>query len=52
MKKPVFFSDLDGTLLDARTYSFDAALPALGILRARRVPLVVCSSKTRTEIEN
>jgi len=52
MKKPVFFSDLDGTLLDARTYSFDAALPALGILRARRVPLVVCSSKTRAEIEH
>lgn len=52
MKKPVFFTDLDGTLLDTRTYSFDAALPALDILRARRVPLVICSSKTRAEIEH
>ncbi len=52
MKEHVFFTDLDGTLLDARTYSFDAALPALGILRARHCPLVVCSSKTRAEIEH
>ena len=52
MKKSVFFTDLDGTLLDARTYSFEAALPALDILRARRVPLVICSSKTRAEIEH
>jgi len=47
----VVFSDLDGTLLDAKTYRFDAALPALGLLRARRTPLVLCSSKSRREIE-
>lgn len=45
------FSDLDGTLLDAKTYRFPAALPALGMLRVRRIPLVLCSSKTRREIE-
>lgn len=47
----VVFSDLDGTLLDPVTYRFDAAQPALEILRSRGVPLVLCSSKTRREIE-
>lgn len=47
----VVFSDLDGTLLDERTYRFEAALPALQLLRRRGVPLVLCSSKTRAEVE-
>ena len=46
----VVFSDLDGTLLDHETYAFDAARPALERLRASRVPLVLCTSKTRAEI--
>ena len=51
MRTPlVFFSDLDGTLLDHDTYSFDAARPALERLRAEGVPLVLCTSKTRAEI--
>jgi mannosyl-3-phosphoglycerate phosphatase len=52
VKRAVVFTDLDGTLLDARTYSFAAALPALGMLREQHVPLVICSSKTRSEIEH
>ncbi len=51
MKNPVIFTDLDGTLLDHSTYSFDRALPALTLVRARGIPLVICSSKTRKEIE-
>ncbi len=51
MQKTVIFSDLDGTLLDARHYSFDNALPALNLIQARAIPLVLCSSKTRAEIE-
>ena len=47
----MFFSDLDGTLLDHETYGFDAARPALEQLRRARVPLVLCTSKTRAEIE-
>ncbi|MBI4466277.1 MAG: mannosyl-3-phosphoglycerate phosphatase [Acidobacteria bacterium] len=46
----VVFTDLDGTLLDHRTYSHQAARPALDELRRRRIPVVLCSSKTRTEI--
>lgn len=49
-RKLVVFTDLDGTLLDAETYSFDEALPALSVLKERGVPLVICSSKTRNEI--
>jgi mannosyl-3-phosphoglycerate phosphatase len=47
----VVFTDLDGTLLDATTYSFEAAKQALDALRVRRVPIVIVSSKTRAEIE-
>ncbi len=47
----ILFSDLDGCLLDASAYSFEAAAPALGALRARRIPLILASSKTRAEIE-
>ncbi len=47
----VVFSDLDGTLLDGGDYSFAAAAPALALLRARHIPLVLCTSKTRAEVE-
>ena len=43
-------TDLDGCLLDARTYD---AGPARGVLRRLRregVPLVLCTSKTRVEV--
>lgn len=47
----VVFSDLDGALLDHETYEFDAARPALDRLRRDGVPLVLCTSKTRAEVE-
>ncbi|MBN2199072.1 MAG: HAD-IIB family hydrolase [Candidatus Aminicenantes bacterium] len=50
-KTLLVFTDLDGTLLDAVTYSFDEARPALRALEKRRIPLIICSSKTRAEIE-
>jgi len=52
MRSTMIFSDLDGTLLDARTYSFDPAKPALEAVAAAGIPLVLCTSKTRTETEN
>ena len=51
MPKFVIFSDLDGTLLDNETYSFLAATEALHLLNSKDIPLVLCSSKTRKEIE-
>jgi mannosyl-3-phosphoglycerate phosphatase len=44
-------TDLDGTLLDRETYGFAGARPALEALRQAGVPLVLCSSKTRAEME-
>lgn len=48
----IAFSDLDGTLLDLVTYSCEVARPAVELLRARGIPLVLCSSKTRAEMEH
>ena len=50
-RKLVIFTDLDGTLLDRNTYSFEPALPALNLIKQKGVPLIVSSSKTRAEIE-
>jgi HAD superfamily hydrolase (TIGR01484 family) len=44
------FTDLDGTLLDHHTYSFEPALPALNSLKEKNIPLIICTSKTRAEI--
>jgi mannosyl-3-phosphoglycerate phosphatase len=52
MKKVILFTDLDGTLLNYPDYSFDAALPALALLREKDIPLIISSSKTRKEIEH
>jgi len=49
--KPVIFTDLDGTLLDQDTYSFEPAEPALRLIRLKRIPLIFSTSKTRAEIE-
>jgi mannosyl-3-phosphoglycerate phosphatase len=45
------FTDLDGTLLSHHGYDWAPARPALEALRARGVPLIFTSSKTRREIE-
>ena len=51
MTRPyIIFSDLDGTLLDYHTYSFDSAIPALNKIKNEQIPLVLVSSKTRREM--
>ena len=50
-KRLVVFTDLDGSLLDHESYSFAPAAEALALLAAQGIPLVLCSSKTRAEIE-
>jgi len=49
--KQIIITDLDGTLLHPKTYSYEEARPALEEIRKRDIPLVLCSSKTRAEIE-
>jgi mannosyl-3-phosphoglycerate phosphatase len=43
-------TDLDGCLLDARSYDCGPARPVLRRLAARGVPLALCTSKTRLEV--
>jgi mannosyl-3-phosphoglycerate phosphatase len=50
-EKFVIYTDLDGTLLDHVTYSFHPALEALEQIREKKIPLIICTSKTRPEIE-
>jgi len=48
-RKPIVFTDLDGTLLDHHTYGYEAAVPLLRKLRESGVPVVANTSKTRSE---
>lgn len=50
MVQTIIFTDLDGTLLD-ETYSYRRALPALELVRKKRIPIVFCTSKTLPEAE-
>ncbi len=50
MKQLIIFTDLDGTLLDHDTYSWQAASSALEKIRRLEIPLILNSSKTRAEI--
>jgi len=48
--KIVLFTDLDATLLDAETYTWEPARPALEALRKRQAVIVLVSSKTLSEM--
>ncbi|MBD3247512.1 HAD-IIB family hydrolase [Candidatus Pacearchaeota archaeon] len=50
MKRFLVFSDLDSTLLD-EIYSFEKAENGLKLLKKKKIPLIICTSKTRKEIE-
>ncbi|ETX11911.1 mannosyl-3-phosphoglycerate phosphatase [Marinomonas ushuaiensis DSM 15871] len=50
MTSLLVFSDLDGTLLDHHTYSFDAARSALQSLKTFSIPCVINTSKTFKEL--
>ncbi len=51
MTQAIIITDLDGTLLHPLTYSFEEAWPAIERIKAKKIPLILCSSKTRAEIE-
>jgi mannosyl-3-phosphoglycerate phosphatase len=46
----LIFTDLDGTLLNHDSYSWTEAQPALDLCRARSIPVILVSSKTRAEM--
>jgi len=45
------YTDLDGTLLDADTYSFNTAKRAISYLNYKNFPVIPCTSKTHKEVE-
>ena len=49
--KIIVFTDLDGCLLDHHNYSFNQAIPLIKRLNKLGIPLIINSSKTRTEVE-
>lgn len=51
MEQNIIFTDIDGTIIDHSTYSFEGALSSIDLIKKLRIPLIFCSSKTRAEIE-
>lgn len=51
IRRYLVFTDLDGTLLEERTYAPDAAAEALARLKHEGHPLVFCTSKTFAECQ-
>jgi mannosyl-3-phosphoglycerate phosphatase len=49
--RQIVFTDLDGTLLDSKTYSYKKSLAAINRLREIGIPIIFCSAKTRAEQE-
>jgi mannosyl-3-phosphoglycerate phosphatase len=47
----IVFTDLDGTLLDHDSYSFNGAVKAIQRLRQHSIPIILTSSKTRVELQ-
>src|ERR1043166_8525198 len=47
----VLFANADATTVDDEDQQVDAAVDALRVLEAEGVPLVLCSGRTRAEVE-
>lgn len=46
----IIYTDMDGTLLDHNTYSYEPAVAMLDYIKEKKIPLILTSSKTRNEI--
>ncbi|MBS0169753.1 MAG: HAD-IIB family hydrolase [Nitrospira sp.] len=51
MRRILVLTDLDGSLLDTTTYSYEPAREALALLEQLGAALILVSSKTRSEME-
>lgn len=47
----IVFSDLDGTILDFSSYSYDESLDGIELLKKNKVPLILVSNKTFPEMK-
>lgn len=50
MRNSLIFTDLDGTLLNHTTYSFEEAKEALSYIKKNSIPLIIVTSKTHAEV--
>lgn len=48
--KFLIFTDLDGTLLNHHDYDFSDASPALDFINKQKIPLIIATSKTFSEV--
>ena len=46
----IIYTDMDGTLLDHDTYTYEPAIEMLDYIKKQKIPLILTSSKTRHEI--
>jgi mannosyl-3-phosphoglycerate phosphatase len=46
----IVFTDLDGTLLDYYTYSYEASKEGIELLNRYNIPLIFCTSKSYAEV--
>ena len=46
----IIYTDMDGTLLDHKTYTYKPAIEMLDYIKEKKIPLILTSSKTRQEI--
>ncbi len=46
----LIFTDLDGTLLDHKTYEFNEAKEMLEFISKQKIPLIIVTSKTKDEV--
>jgi len=51
VSKMIIFTDLDGTLLNHKSYDYKAVLPLLERLKSLDIPVVLNSSKTLSELD-
>lgn len=50
--RPVFFTDLDGTLIDHNNYCYEGSKTGVDLLAGKSIPLIVVSSKTFEEMSH
>jgi len=48
--KAIFFTDIDGTLIDHNNYCYDESLRGIDFLKEKSIPLIAVSSKTFEEV--
>ena len=51
MTQLLIFTDIDGTLIDFKSYSYAVTAATVAAVIQRQIPLILCSSKTRAEQE-